>query len=136
MYIFFENGSFYMAFPDCINKQECIEEFKKLSTYINGVKDGWGGYWFENDQLIMQHFAVTGASLLGGGMVPLEERAVIKSDTVFNVTWVENLQSHASGNEDYTLHFIPYSPKPDSTHWLLERKWYKKAHSNSDDLKK
>lgn len=74
-----------MAYPDCRNEQECVEKFKKLSTFINRVKDGWGGYWFEGNQIIIQYFVVGSASLLGGGLIPLEQRANIESDTTFNV---------------------------------------------------
>ena len=53
-----------------------------------------------------------------------EMRGALLSDTSF-VIFYNHKPGYPDQNDSVVYHFVPADIKPDSTNWLMKRKWYK-----------
>ena len=113
-----------------ITPSEWVEYMTKRSYKENNYLD-WGLYQINRDTLTIQSFyrIAGGLTIVRGIKEVAECRAIILNDTTFRV-FERNLPSRGKKRQvDELFRFQNFHPKPDSTNWIRNSKWYQRRLS-------
>lgn len=97
------------------------EEFLRREGITNEIvkqlKNNWGSYIISGDTIKIQQLEITRTSFTGGLIDVIEQRGKILNDTTIHI--FEQRYGREVEKDDQVYHFRQYSPKPDSSNWLM-----------------
>lgn len=111
VFVFYKNGLIYNAFG-AKNKKEIEENTLDLIIYNNGreSKPGWGVYKIAGSDIEIQYWPYS----MGCSPI-ITERGEILNDSTIILSSIESSYDCVLNEQNKTLYFKKYSPKPDST---------------------